>query len=90
MRKIQKVPPKFYIKFIGRFKNVEGAPEIKFSSIGNIFYEKGRNRSGKSTALRSIAFLLGWWPEEHSETRQYYDNDIIRQFENIKNNVEAN
>ncbi|MBD3354127.1 MAG: hypothetical protein GF364_21780, partial [Candidatus Lokiarchaeota archaeon] len=52
---------------------------------GEVFRLSGQNRAGKSTALRGMAFLLGYRPPEGKSNIDYI---LVEQFNNIRNNLE--
>ena len=81
------VSDEFDINFSAQFVDSKKTLKINVSNIGNLLTLIGKNRTGKSTALRAIAFLLGFKP---IRLENEINIELAEQFKNIKNNLKMN
>ena len=77
----------FDISLLAEFVKKEKNLKIKISEMGKLFGLHGRNRSGKSTALRILAFLLGFRPIKLDKE---INIELAEQFKNIRENLKMN
>ncbi|HEC39769.1 hypothetical protein LCGC14_0525730 [marine sediment metagenome] len=81
------VSNEFNFNFSAQFADSRKLLKIDVSNIGNLLNLIGRNRTGKSTTLRAIAYLLGFKP---IRLENEINIELTEQFKNIKNNLIMN